>query len=71
VRFRFDACLVPGSVGQPGAGVAFRVPPEEAVELEFGTPRARGEWRAEFEDPWPSRASDRLYGCGGAGVTAF
>ncbi|OGV70503.1 MAG: hypothetical protein A2269_07210 [Lentisphaerae bacterium RIFOXYA12_FULL_60_10] len=68
-NFRFDACLFPTLGGDPSP-LKQRVPPEQAVELEFLDPERCGVWSRFAQGQSEDGTDDRLYQCG-AGTMAF
>lgn len=69
VRFRFDPALFPKLDGDKGP-LAYRVSPEEAIELEFSSANRAEKWR-EFREHFGCHSHARsLYACG-AGMTSF
>lgn len=68
-RFRFDAAISP-CFGGDKTPLAFRVPPEEAIRMEFSDNTRIQHWKNFFESSKQHMLVDDLYGCG-AGVTGF
>ena len=69
VRFRMDPMVFPRYSGDREP-LAWRIPAEEAVALEFSDPERVQRWRAFYERQRGVGWGDRLYACG-AGVTCF
>lgn len=69
VRFRFDAGLFPRIDGDQ-TPLAFRVPVDEAVEMEFSDKNRFLRAREFFGRHCNDRVTEKLYGCG-AGLTNF
>ena len=68
-RFRFDAAISP-CFGGDKTPLELRVPPAEAIEMEFSDRKRVQLWKKYFKNSNQHVLVDTLYGCG-AGVTGF
>jgi radical SAM protein with 4Fe4S-binding SPASM domain len=69
VKFRMDASIFPCLDGDHSP-LLFRLPPEDAVEIEFSNGARSKQWNDYYQRMKDTPASDRLYNCG-AGLTNF
>jgi radical SAM protein with 4Fe4S-binding SPASM domain len=69
VKFRLDAAIFPRFNGDK-APLSFRVPPEDAVKIEFSDTERFLQWKNYFLRCKGIQLSDMLYNCG-AGLTSF
>lgn len=69
VRFRFDAEIFPCINGNKSP-LGLRVPPEDAIRLEFSLEDRLTSWESYLEKTKGQVLSDKLYNCG-AGLTNF
>lgn len=69
LKFRFDAAIFPRFHGDKSP-LELRVPPEEAVEMEFADPERARNWLEYHERQKLLELTDKLYQCG-AGLTSF
>lgn len=69
VGFRLDSAIFPRMDGDP-APIKLRVPPPEAVSIEFADPQRLLEWQEFFHQMQDTPEEDKLFTCG-AGLTTF